>query len=94
MSSTASTQPATPQAAAAQAQQGAAQAQPKPEVFNAPMLRLPPSPTTHEVLNGLTGAMGDPSVNAASAQKLYQIHEMLLNADRSMIQAIIDGMLI
>ena len=94
MSSTASTQPATPQAAAAQATLGAAQAQPQPEVFNAPPLALPPSPTTHEVLNGLTSAMADPSVNAGSRQKLYQIHEMLLNADRSMIQAIIDGMLV
>lgn len=96
MSATASVQPATAQAAmaATQAQQGAAQAQPQPEVFNAPMLNLPPSPTSHEVMNGLTAAMADPTVNESSAQKLYQLHEMLLNAERSMLQAVIDGMLI
>lgn len=94
-SATSSVQPATPQAAASQAQQGAAQAQaPQPEAFNAPQLVLPPSPTSREVMNGLTRAMADPTVNQGSAQKLYQLHEMLLNAERSMIQAVIDGMLV
>lgn len=93
-SSTASVQPATPQAAAAQAAQGAAQAQPKEEPFNAPMLALPPNPTSTEVMAGLTKAMADPTVNGSTAQKLYSLHEQLLNADRAMIQAVIDGMLI
>jgi hypothetical protein len=92
-SGTASVQPATPQAAA-QAQQGAAQAQPKEEPFNAPMLSLPTSPRSHEVLSGLTAAMADPTVNSGTASKLYQLHEMVLNAERSMIQAVIDGMLV
>jgi hypothetical protein len=92
MSSTASVQPAT--AAAAQAAQGAAQAQPKEEPFNAPMLVLPPSPTGHEVMAGLTRAMADPTVNASTASKLYQLHEMVLNAERAAIQAVIDGMLV
>lgn len=102
MSATASVQPATPQTiAAAQAQQGAAHAQapaqqqaPQAEVFNAPMLTLPQSPTTRDVLRGLTTAMADPTVNEGSAQKLYSLHEQLLNAERGMIQAVIDGMLI
>ena len=96
MSATASVQPATPEAAAAatQATDGAAQAQPQPEAFNAPMLRLPPSPNSHEVMNGLTSAMADPTVNATSVGGLYKLHEMLLNAERSMIQAVIDGMLV
>jgi hypothetical protein len=92
-SATASVQPATA-AAAQQAAQGAAQAQPKEEPFNAPMLALPPDPTTREVMSGLTKAMADPSVNDSSAQKLYSLHEQLLNADRAMIQAVIDGMLV
>ena len=89
-------QPATPEtAAAAQATQGAAAAQPQAEaeVFNAPMLDLPDAPTTTDVLHGLTAAMADPTVNAGTAQKLYQLHEQLLNAERAMVQSIIDGML-
>lgn len=95
-SAMASVQPALP-GAAAQAAEGAVQAQaiaPAPEPFNAPSLRLPRNPTTREVLNGLTSAMADPSVNDSSAQKLYQLHEQLLNAERGMLQAIIDGMLV
>ena len=91
-SATASVQPAT--AATQQAAQGAAQAQPKEEPFNAPMLALPPDPTSREVMSGLTKAMADPSVNDSTAQKLYSLHEQLLNADRAMIQAVIDGMLV
>lgn len=94
-SAMASVQPALP-SAAAQASEGAAQAQPGapvPEPFNAPSLALPRNPTTREVLNGLTSAMADPTVNESSAQKLYQLHEQLLNAERGMLQAIIDGML-
>jgi hypothetical protein len=93
MSGTATVQPATP-AAAQQAAQGAAQAQPKEEPFNAPMLRLGPSPTSHDVLNGLTAAMADPSVNQTTASRLYELHQQILNADRAMIQAVIDGMLV
>lgn len=94
-SATASTQPATP-AAAAQAAQGASAVQPaaQAEVFNAPMLDLPSNPTTRDVLGGLTRAMGDPTVNDTTIQKLYGLHEQLLNAERGMIQAIIDGMLV
>ena len=93
-SAVASVQPATPQAAAQQATQGAAQAQPKPEPFNAPMLDVPPNPTTREVMSGLTKAMGDPTVNDTTAQRLFELHQQLLNADRAMIQAVIDGMLV
>lgn len=92
-SSVASVQPASPQAAAQQATQGAAQAQPKPEPFNAPMLALPPSPNTREVMSGLTKAMADPSVNGTTAQRLFELHQQLLNADRAMIQAVVDGIL-
>lgn len=92
----ASIQPATPQAAAAatQAQQGAAQAQPPAEPFNAPYLRLSANPTRHEVMTALTSAMADPRVNATSVAGLTKLHEMLLNAERSMAQAVIDGMLV
>ncbi|MCW2926097.1 MAG: hypothetical protein JWM86_65 [Thermoleophilia bacterium] len=89
---TAPIQPAT--AAATQAQQGAAAAQPKPEPFNAPMLQLPSSPTTKDVLVGLQFAMADDTVNASSAQRLFELHEQLMAAEKAMAQAIIDGMLV
>ena len=92
MSGTASVQPATP-AAAQQAAQGAAQAQPKEEPFNAKMLVLPRNPSGHDVMAGLTSAMADPTINATTAAGLYKLHEMVLNAERSAIQAVIDGML-
>lgn len=78
---------------AQQAAQGAqqVQAQPQAEAFNAPMLDLPPDPSTHEVMNGLAGAMADPSVNKSSADQLYAMHKQLLDAERSMVDAIIAG---
>ncbi len=85
--------PPTVTAATVQAQQGAEQAQPKAEVFNAPMLDIPPGATTHEVMAGLKKAMADPTVNASSVDKLYQIHEMLMQSEKAMVQVIIDGML-
>lgn len=91
-----STQPApTVTAATVQAQQGAAQAQaqPKEEPFNAPMLDLPPGATTRETMAGLNKAMADPTVNASSVNKLYQLHEMLMQAEKAMTQVIVDGML-
>ena len=95
-SATAATQPATPAAAAAQAGQGAAAVQPaaQAEVYNAPMLDLPANPTTRDVMSGLTRAMADPTVNDYSIKLLYERHEQLLNAERAMIQSIIDGMLV
>lgn len=86
--------PPTVTAATVQAQQGAADAQPKPEVFNAPMLDIPPGATTYEVMAGLKKAMADPTVNDSSVNKLYELHEMLMQAEKSMMQVIIDGMLI
>lgn len=80
--------------ASVQAQQGAAQAQPKAEVFNAPPLDIPPGASTLEVLSGLQKAMADPSVNATSRNALNQLHEMLMQAEKTMTQVVVDGMLI
>lgn len=90
----ASTQQATEpsqasQTAAVQAQQGAQAAQ--PEAFNAPRLSLPASPTTRDVLMGLQRAMARDDVNASSVAKLSQLHDMIMQADRAMVQAIMDG---
>ena len=91
---TPSTQPApTVTAATVQAQQAAVQVQPKPEVFNAPMLDLPPGATTREVMAGLQKGMADPTVNGSSVNKLYELHEMLMQAEKAMTQVIVDGML-
>ncbi len=81
-------------AATTQAQQGAQQAQPKEEPFNAPMLDIPPDATTREVMSGLTKAMADPSVNSSTARQLFTIHEQLMQAEKAMMQVIVDGMLI
>jgi hypothetical protein len=81
-------------AATAQATAGAAQAQAAPtEPFNAPMLDLPPNPSTQEVLAGLTRAMTDPTVNARTANELSGLHDRLMQAQKAMTQVIIDGML-
>lgn len=64
------------------------------EVFNAPRIKLPSNPTTLDVLDGLSRAMASPDVNDSTAQKLYQLHEMLFTVEKSMAQAVIDGMLI
>lgn len=93
---TPSTQPppeASGTLAETQASAGAAAAQPTEEPFNAPMLSLPPNPTSHEVRIGLVRAMADPTVNKNSAQQLYQLHDMLFQAEKAMMQVIIDGML-
>lgn len=82
---------ATPTAATTQATAGAQAAQPSSEPFNAPMLRLPESPTAADVLTGLAAAMADPTVNRTSAQQVYQLHEQLMNAERSMTQVVLDG---
>lgn len=79
--------------AAAQAAEGAQQAQPKAETFNAPMLDLPPDPSSQDVLTGLARAMADPSVNASSAQQLFSLYDQIMQAEKAMTQAIIDGML-
>lgn len=88
--------PATPAAASSagtqQAAAGAAQAQPKAEAFNAPALDLPDDPDTRDVLRGLTAAMADPTVNDTSAQRLYELHQQLLEAEKAMTQAVLDGM--
>jgi hypothetical protein len=80
-------------AATAQAADGAAQAQPREEPFNAPMLVLPPEPTSHDVRLGLVRAMADPTVNHSTAQQLFQLHEQLMQAEKAMLQVIVDGML-
>ena len=77
-----------------QAQQGAQQAQPKEEPFNAPMLDIPEGATTREVMAGLTKAMADPTVNASTARQLFTLHEQLMQAEKAMMQVIVDGMLI
>lgn len=84
---------AVPVAAVDQAQAGAAAAQPKVEAFNAPSLDLPDNPTSRDVMAGLTKAMADPTVNASSAQQLFQLHEQLFQAEKAMMQVIVDGML-
>jgi hypothetical protein len=88
------TVPAAGEAAAEQAAAGAAQTQQKPEAFNAPPLDLPDNPTTLDVMAGLTKAMADPSVNASTAQQLFSLHEQLMQAEKAMMQVIVDGMLI
>lgn len=80
-------------AAGDQARAGAAAAQPKAEAFNAPALDLPDNPTSRDVMAGLTKAMADPTVNASSAQQLFQLHEQLFQAEKAMMQVIVDGML-
>lgn len=86
--------PPTVTSATVQAQEGAAQAQPQEEVFNAPMLDIPPGATTREVMAGLRSAMADPTVNSSTANKLFSLHEQLMQAEKAMMQVIIDGMLI
>jgi hypothetical protein len=86
--------PPTVTAATAQAADGAAQAQAAPrEQFNPPMLDLPPSPSTREVMAGLTRAMADPTINSTTANELFGLHEKLMQAEKAMMQVIIDGML-
>ena len=87
--------PPTATAATAQATQGAQQAQaaPKEEPFNAGMLDLPPEPTSRDVMAGLTQKMADPTVNSTTANKLFQLHEQLMQAEKAMMQVIVDGML-
>jgi hypothetical protein len=80
-------------AASAQATEGAEQAQPREE-FNARRLDLPPDPTSLDVRLGLVRAMADPTVNHATAAQLFQLHEQLMQAEKAMMQVIIDGMLI
>lgn len=87
--------------ASVQAQQGAQQAQPgaqqapaQPEPFNAPMLDIPPGATTREVMAGLMKAAADPTVNDSSARQLLALHEQLMQAEKAMMQVIVDGMLI
>lgn len=75
-----------------QASVGAQQAQAEP--FNAPMLQLPDNPTTLDVMDGLARAMADPSVNQTTAQRLFQLHQQLMEAEKAMAQAVIDGMLV
>jgi hypothetical protein len=85
--------PPTVTAAAAQATEGAQAAQPKEEPFNAPMLDLPEDPTIQDVRIGLVRAMADPTVNSSTAQQLFQLHDQLFQAEKAMMQVIVDGML-
>lgn len=90
------TQPApTVTEASVQAKEGAAQAQaqPKEEPFNAPMLDIPPGATTVEVMAGIKKAMSDPTVNKTTAQQLFWLHDQLMQAEKAMTQVIIDGVL-
>ena len=80
--------------AAAQAQQGAVAVQARVEPFNAPMLDLSEGASTREVMAGLQKAMADPTVNKSTAQQLFSLHEQLMQAEKAMLQVIIDGMLI
>lgn len=57
------------------------------QAFNAPELELPRDPSTRDVLDGLTHAMADPSVNQTTADRLFQIHQQLMDAQKAMIQA-------
>lgn len=102
-SGTSTVQPATASAAtsatgtagAEQSAEGAQQAQQQQvEVFNAPPISLPPNPSTLEAMDGLVRAMATEGVNETTAQQLYQLHEMLFSAEKSMAQAVIDGVLI
>jgi hypothetical protein len=91
--------PPTVTPASVQAQQGAGQAQtqaqePKAEAFNAPPLDIPPGATSREVLAALRKSMSTPGVNASTAQALSGLHDMIMQADKAMMQVIIDGMLI
>lgn len=78
-------------AAAQTAQQQQAAAQQDAETFNAPVLRLPSRPTTHAVLRGLAGAMADPTTNSATAARLKEFHDEVFQAEKSMIQTVIDA---
>lgn len=75
--------------AATQATEGAQAAQ--PEAYNAPPLDLPRDPSTRDVLVGIARVAGDPTVNETTAQRLLQVHEMLLAAEKQMIQSVLDG---
>lgn len=82
-------------AASEQAASGAAQATTeKAEPFNAPKLRLPADPSTRDVMAGLVGAMSDPSVNRTTANQLYQLHDQLMQAEKAMLQVVLDGLLV
>ena len=74
-----------------QAAAGAQQAQPQAEPFNAPMLSLPADPSTHDVLDGLTRAMADDTVNKSTADALYKIHQMVFEMEKAAAQVILDG---
>jgi hypothetical protein len=74
-------------AATQQAAQGAQAAQPQAEAFNAPMLDLPDDPSTRDVMNGLVGAMADPTMNASTAQALLDLHKQLMAAQQAMSEA-------
>lgn len=84
----------TPESVAAQqATAGAEAAQPKEEPFNAKRLVLPDDPTSYDVRVSLVRAMGDPTINKSSAQQLFQLHDQLFQAEKAMMQVIVDGML-
>lgn len=65
--------------------------QPAPEPFNAPPLKLPRDPSTSDVLTALAGSAGDPTTNESSAQKVYQLEQMLRDAHKSMIGSWVGG---
>ncbi|MCZ4496488.1 MAG: hypothetical protein JWM25_1071 [Thermoleophilia bacterium] len=75
-------------AGATQAQQGVTTVQ-KVEVFQAPMLRLPDSPATEDVLQGLVGAMANRNANATTVSRLKELHDLVFDAHKSMMQAML-----
>lgn len=76
--------------AQAQAQAEArARAEAEAQRFYAPPIDLPRNATSVDVRAGLARAMADPSVNESSAQKLFQLHQQLLEADKAMINVIL-----
>lgn len=75
-------------AGATQAQQGVTTVQ-RIEVFQAPMLHLPDSPSTEDVLQGLVGAMANRSANATTVGRLKELHDLVFDAHKSMMQAML-----
>ena len=39
-------------------------------------------------------AMSDPSVNRTTANQLYQLHDQLMQAEKAMLQVVLDGLLV
>ncbi len=73
----------------AQTQNGANPQQPaaeKPVLM--PHVKVRPGASTSEVLKAMRTAMKQPGTSKEAAQRLYEIHERILEAQKSMIQTI------